>query len=316
MCAHRCTCEVGRSVHNLCILLESGDCVAITNQLPIWQRQTDEPARAFARFEIYRLLGPKRSIDQAYRLIAEREQLPGRQPSGAFMRQTRKWRWRQRAQAWDAAERERLRGLEEERRFDAREYRLGMIEALMAAIFEGLQGAQLAAMNPEELRNRLPTLRLFFKDLLAAQRAELAPRESKEAGVEIPPFTADELIEAHAELARQGLLCNTAPGDGPAQAALGELHADPVQGVPAFITLRNVLAAYYPDVESARRIAEQAGLSLDRIRFSALAVNNWHAVLAEAQKQDQMQALIEVVKTEYGASKDLRHAIAQLDLTQ
>lgn len=73
--------------------------------------------------------------------------------------------------------------------------------------------------------------------------------------------------------------------------------------------LRNVLADLYSDKSSAARVAEDAGLPIVTIAVSDRAVDNWHAILREAQKHDRLTALLNVVREEYGSNRDLAAAI-------
>lgn len=86
-----------------------------------------------------------------------------------------------------------------------------------------------------------------------------------------------------------------------------------------FAKLRDVLAHLYPTTESARRIADDAGLDARRIRFSSQALENWHAILAEAVQAGKVDALLHIVLAEYDSNGDLlaaygmyRHFIEQV----
>jgi formylglycine-generating enzyme required for sulfatase activity len=74
--------------------------------------------------------------------------------------------------------------------------------------------------------------------------------------------------------------------------------------------VRSTLAHLYPDETSARRVAADAGLPADRIAFSGHATNNWHAILAEAEKSGQMGAVLAVALKEYGGNQTLQAVAA------
>ncbi|MEZ4735400.1 MAG: SUMF1/EgtB/PvdO family nonheme iron enzyme [Caldilineaceae bacterium] len=74
-----------------------------------------------------------------------------------------------------------------------------------------------------------------------------------------------------------------------------------------FANLRNVLASLYPDERSIRRIADDAGIVLAHIEISAHAKNDWHSVLTEANKNNQVEALLAVVEREYSSNKEFRN---------
>lgn len=176
-----------------------------------WQQLAGEPDKWFARFEVYRTLGPRRTLAETYRLVAGAEGLRGKRPGKAWTRAASRFAWQARATAWDHVERARLRKLEVERRFDAREVRLGMIDRLLEAVFGVLIAAEVDKLGREEARLWLPTLRVFFKDLLAAQRNEwrVAPEEvgaatdaTQDAAQDAVTLRADDLLAAQAALER------------------------------------------------------------------------------------------------------------------
>ena len=76
-----------------------------------------------------------------------------------------------------------------------------MIDRLLETVFSVLLAADMETLDSEEARKSLPTLRVLFKDLIAAQRAELGlPAAGKEAGAAAVRFTADDLLAAQREL--------------------------------------------------------------------------------------------------------------------
>lgn len=86
----------------------------------VWERQTNEPSRAYAAFLVFRNLGHGRSLSEAYkRWRAEEEGTPqgdaprllGAEkpdaiyPASNWRRWRERWKWDQRATAWDDAQR-------------------------------------------------------------------------------------------------------------------------------------------------------------------------------------------------------------------
>lgn len=250
-----------------------------------WEQRAGEPGRWFARFEVYRLLGTQRTIEKAFRAVADLEGLKGNRPGAAWYAAAKEWDWSSRAAAWDAVERDRLRSLEQDRRFDAREQRLNMIDYLIMAVFNVLRIANLDRMDADEARAWLPTMRVLFKDLITAQRAELGlPAVDGQSDGDVS-MSADDLMRAQAEL-------NNWQGEG-----------------DGFIGLRNALANLYPNEASARRIATQARLALSRLQLSGVAVDNWHAILKEAEKTAAVEDVIAVVEGEYGRNREFMRAV-------
>ena len=76
--------------------------------------------------------------------------------------------------------------------------------------------------------------------------------------------------------------------------------------------LRDVLAHLYPEKSSASRVAEDAGLSLAFVALNDRAIDNWHAIVQEAKKQDRLAQLLAVVDAEYGNNPQWRAVSQQL----
>jgi len=63
--------------------------------------------------------------------------------------------------------------------------------------------------------------------------------------------------------------------------------------------LRTALTHLYPELESTRRLATDAGLSVAMISFSTRTIDNWFNILGEAEKQNKLEALVELTSSEY-----------------
>jgi len=79
---------------------------------------------------------------------------------------------------------------------------------------------------------------------------------------------------------------------------------------PALTQLRDALTELYPDGDSARRVVADAGLNPQRIAYSASAINNWQAILTEADRQDLVDAIVDVATQEFPRNKALAAARA------
>jgi len=64
--------------------------------------------------------------------------------------------------------------------------------------------------------------------------------------------------------------------------------------------LRDVLAELYPDEISARLVVAGSGVDARRIEFSSHAIDNWQAILTEAEKVGRVAAVIDIAIHEYG----------------
>ena len=169
---------------------------------PIWERKPGEPNLWYARFDAFRQLGPGRSVSKAYHRCKQEQGLRSATANSLWYQTSRDWDWRERAEAWDRAQREKLRVEEEERRVQARQQRADMIDVLLGAVFHAMRRADLECLDSEEARKWLPTLRMMFKDLINAQRVELGVPAAAAADEAqgVVPFTADELLAAQREL--------------------------------------------------------------------------------------------------------------------
>lgn len=61
---------------------------------------------------------------------------------------------------------------------------------------------------------------------------------------------------------------------------------------PTLTTLRNRLAALFPNANDARRVVEEAGIDPAYISFDAKAINNWHSILGQAELRGKVEAIV------------------------
>ncbi len=78
----------------------------------------------------------------------------------------------------------------------------------------------------------------------------------------------------------------------------------------ALVALRDVLASLYTDATTARRVASDAGLDLRQVSFSTRALDNWTAILDEAEKQGLVSDLVGIARKEYPRYQPLADAAA------
>jgi hypothetical protein len=274
----------------------------------IWQPRPGEPDAWHFRFVIYWMLGSERTLAAAYHKANIGVPPSKRALLATWERVAKRWEWAARAKTLDGALDRLALTKEISQPLDPNAERRTNIDLLLAAVFKALRQANLGGMEQEEVRQLLPTLRTLLRDLLAAQRAEAQLLAAGQEG-ELTPFSADEL--RHAQLELEQWRADKWPATVAGQLPPGALSAP---GEPAFdapwMALRDVLAGLYPDEASMRRIAAQAGLAAGRISFSAQAVNNWHAVLTEAEHSNRVDELMAVVQGEYGANPLLAKALA------
>ncbi len=141
----------------------------------VWDRQEGETPKAFAAFVVFRDQGPSRSLDAAYR-EARGQRSGNKRAPGTWTDWYTRYRWKQRAEAYDAhLERLARRDRETEHLGDLQAYRERQKRIAQATIENcvGLMekaGARLEGLEPEQIPPKL--LPAFFR--AAAALAEVA----------------------------------------------------------------------------------------------------------------------------------------------
>jgi hypothetical protein len=117
-----------------------------------WEQQAGEPNRWFARLESYRLAGPSRSLLGAVNAERLSRQLKktGSVPQ-TWAKNAKRWQWRERAQAWDHAQRQearlaRARDIEEMNR-----RHLVEAQALQTKAFQRLKALELERLSAADV---------------------------------------------------------------------------------------------------------------------------------------------------------------------
>lgn len=112
-----------------------------------WDRQDGEPARWFDRFERYRKLGPRRTFEGAFR-----EDTGGNgRANGRWWAEAARWRWKERAEAWDA-EQVRLAREEEKQELERRRKAWKVqFQGAQAKATEALLALDPTTMSPRDI---------------------------------------------------------------------------------------------------------------------------------------------------------------------
>ena len=156
----------------------------------VWDRMEDEPARWYDRFEVYRMLGPGRSIEAAYRMATGSDRRPG----SLWHQRSKEFNWRARSESWDADGWRQQASEEEDRRKLAREWRLRMLADVREWAYLSLKRAKLLDMDMGETRERLSVLRMMLSDAIRLERAEFGevdPGGDNEAPGEFEDLVAE-----------------------------------------------------------------------------------------------------------------------------
>lgn len=168
-----------------------------------WDRQPEEPRLWYLRFERYRLAGLGRTIEGVYRMEQDEAGKTGKRASRHWYAAAKRWRWVDRAAAWDNAELDRARGAAEERRktivtsgFALRHERISALQEvadkLMKDIAQGLTWLDdVKGIGSGNTFERVDLIR-FNNQLISELRgvlgdiaAEMGDRSTK---IDIPPF--------------------------------------------------------------------------------------------------------------------------------
>lgn len=165
-----------------------------------WDSWPNEPKRWHERFIHYRDMGRTRSIDGAYRIAAIEEGLLGTRSTPAWRKNAKEWFWWDRADAWDTYYRKRIEVEDQDRRVDAREKRVRIIDKVLHMVTRALVIADLPNMTTEEARRQLPTLRVLLRDMLFADRLEMGEPTEISAEGEMLQFSADDLAAAQYQI--------------------------------------------------------------------------------------------------------------------
>ena len=162
----------------------------VGEQSRMWERIEREPSLWFYRFDAYyRPLGPERSLLRAYKTwhLAERKRETQAVSAPTSWREAAdRWRWLERAEAWDVQQRlERLREEDEARR-KSREQRLAILNGVLMRA-----SSALVRLNPDEARwgDVIAAVRLAVQELRHEYGEDVTTVKVEAAGV-IPEWAA------------------------------------------------------------------------------------------------------------------------------
>lgn len=74
--------------------------------------------------------------------------------------------------------------------------------------------------------------------------------------------------------------------------------------------LRKLLAEFYPQASSIRRIVDDSNGTALYINFNSSAIDIWHSVLIEAKDSGWLCQLLEIIEDDYNSNEDLRKVLA------
>lgn len=167
-----------------------------------WERQRDEDGNLesnfwFDRFDrLYRPLGAERNLVAAYNAWRAEVGKGGRRhriPT-SWDNNSKRWHWKERAEAWDEAERQKRAVAEEQARAEMLQRHVKLATAM-----QGLGAKKLQKLQQDQALKELDAkeARLYVKDGTAIERTA---RGLPEYLVAVTEMTDDELVAQHAGL--------------------------------------------------------------------------------------------------------------------
>ena len=155
-------------------------------------QQPDEPPDWYNRFHTYLTLGPSRTLTAAYREWANSKG----SPSSTASQQYNKWNWKERALAFDQANREEKAAFEAARAAEARERRIRKNDKILESVAAALDTADLENLSTKEARALLPSLRLLYATTAELQRRELQSTQDHD---QLPTSSGWPVLDPEAE---------------------------------------------------------------------------------------------------------------------
>jgi hypothetical protein len=199
-----------------------------------------------------------------------------------MLRNSRIWRWRERAQAWDAHQRVLLAVAERTSRAALKSRRLDVIGDYLDVVRGVLDSAELEEADKQQARQWLPQMRQFLLELLEAERQECeGPEYTRQDPHNDAPITADDLRAAQRELENEASAAMQ--GQGAGAHPLQPLVVPPVPSVQSRYEGQHFLLvgigpdpALMLDLAVLRRVRAGTGLQFSRLidltrkKFSAI----------------------------------------------
>ena len=223
----------------------------------LWDQLPGEPNRWYGRFQVFLRQGPARTLKSAATAC-------GRGESGGWSSQSRTWHWHERAAAWDAHQRDLLALSDREMRIGLRRRRLAVIEEYLEAVRAVLDNADLPSADQETAREWMPQMRVFLRDLLAAERQEFERLNyAKDDPDNAAAITADDLRTAQQALEREQAQREAETRRTIAADAAARLAADKTKRT--LLVCAGPASAFMIDLAALRGVRTATGLQFKRL---------------------------------------------------
>lgn len=182
---------------------------------PLWERREGEPNKLFDRFEIYRLLGPSRSLYSAYMAWRGEKARESAQKRAGLPQSWRlaaeRWDWAKRAEAFDEHERAQQIAEWQRRRDELREHEWKFSQELLDKVRQMLVFPLAKTTRSTQDGGQTVVTEVYPAQWKLADAARLLEAASKlgrlavgvetdRIGVEVA-MTADDLLRAARDVA-------------------------------------------------------------------------------------------------------------------
>jgi hypothetical protein len=165
-----------------------------------WEPQPNESSIWYTRFAEYLRLGPTRTMQRVRDNLCSEMGKDSYRCGGHWSRAAQKWRWRERARAWDMDQCQRYASERRTMEIALHMRRLEIYNEGIEMCLDTLRAANLAAMTQEQARAMFGQMSRFLIKLLREERIECETYrylDDEKADVTI---TADDLIAAQRAL--------------------------------------------------------------------------------------------------------------------
>jgi len=177
----------------------------------IWERQKDESSKAYAAFCVYRDLGPERSLDKA---LSEANKKPTNRRH--WSRWMEKYRWYERAQAYDDYIERKMRKENEKKILDMSDRHARLAVVLQQKIAQRLQEIDPSELSPADIARWLDVATKLER-LSRGEPTEIGKQEVQGQVTQRHEYDITHRIEQYADvyrqLARRGVFCGSDAGD-------------------------------------------------------------------------------------------------------
>ena len=151
--------------------------LAIVPESDPWLQMPDEHPRAYFAFNVYLQLGTNRSIDKAYVEATGKQGFPA---SGKWKQWSGKWKWFQRAGAWDRHLAETARRAIIDTAEASAKSRIASLRGMMGIGMQVLSKADVSSLTPEEARILLPAAARIVELATSGLREEYGVQQRPE----------------------------------------------------------------------------------------------------------------------------------------